>query len=82
MNIQITWYGHSALGIETGGYHLQVDPYIHDNPAASVTLDKLRADYILVSHGHGDHIGDTMAIAKRTGAQVITVNEIAVWLLN
>lgn len=82
MNTQLTWYGHSALGIETSGYHLLVDPYIHDNPAASIALEKLRADYILVSHGHGDHIGDTLAIAKRTGALVITVNEIAVWLRN
>ncbi len=82
MNTQITWYGHSALGIETSGYHLLVDPYIHDNPAANIALEKLRADYILVSHGHGDHIGDTLAIAKRTGALVITVNEIAVWLRN
>ena len=82
MITQITWYGHSALGIETSGYHLLVDPYIHDNPAASITLEKLRADYILVSHGHSDHIGDTLAIAKRTGALVITVNEIAVWLQN
>ncbi len=82
MKTQITWYGHSALGIETSGYHLLVDPYIHDNPAASIALEKLRADYILVSHGHGDHIGDTLAIAKRTGALVITVNEIAVWLRN
>jgi len=82
MITQITWYGHSALGIETSGYHLLVDPYIHDNPTASIALEKLRADYILVSHGHGDHIGDTLAIAKRTGALVITVNEIAVWLRN
>ena len=82
MITQITWYGHSALGIETSGYHLLVDPYIHDNPAASIALEKLQADYILVSHGHNDHIGDTLAIAKRTGALVITVNEIAVWLRN
>lgn len=82
MKTQVTWYGHSALEIETGGYHLLVDPYIHDNSAANVSFEKLLADYILVSHGHGDHIGDTIAIAKRTGAQVITVNEIAVWLRN
>lgn len=82
MTTQVTWFGHAALKVETNGYQLLVDPYLHDNPVASVAPDKVLADYILVSHGHGDHIGDTLAIAKRTGAQVISVNEIAVWLKN
>lgn len=82
MNTRVTWFGHAALGIETGGYQILVDPYLHDNPAASVAPEKTQADFILVSHGHGDHIGDTLAIAKRTAAQVISVNEIAVWLRN
>lgn len=82
MSTKVTWLGHAALVIETGGYQILVDPYLHDNPAASTNPDTIRADYILVSHGHGDHIGDTLAIAKRTAAQVITVNEIAVWLRN
>lgn len=82
MSTRVTWFGHAALGLETGGYQLLVDPYLHDNPSASIAPEKTRADYILVSHGHGDHVGDTLAIAKRTGAQVISVNEIAVWLRN
>jgi L-ascorbate metabolism protein UlaG (beta-lactamase superfamily) len=82
MSTSVTWLGHAALKVETAGYQILVDPYLHDNPAASVAPDKVLADYILVSHGHGDHIGDTLAIARRTGAQVISVNEIAVWLNN
>ena len=80
MSTTLTWYGHSTLGIVTAGYHLLVDPYFTGNPAASTTADKVEADYILVSHGHGDHLGDTIPIAKRTGATVISNNEIANWM--
>jgi L-ascorbate metabolism protein UlaG (beta-lactamase superfamily) len=82
MSVKLTWYGHAALGLETGGYKLLVDPYFTDNPAASTTADKVEADFILVSHGHGDHVGDTVAIAKRTGATAISNFEIATWLGN
>ncbi len=80
MSFKIYWYGHAALGLETGGYHILVDPFFTDNPAASVQADQVPADFILVSHGHSDHLGDTVAIAKRTGATVISNNEIAGWL--
>jgi L-ascorbate metabolism protein UlaG (beta-lactamase superfamily) len=79
MSTKITWYGHAALGLETGGHHVLVDPYFHDNPAATVGPEAVPADFILISHGHGDHVGDTEAIAKRTGAQVISNFEIASW---
>lgn len=82
MNTKLTWYGHAALGLETGGYHVLVDPYFTDNPTASTTADRVQADYILVSHGHGDHLGDAIAIARRTGATVISNSEIARWLRN
>lgn len=82
MTAKLTWYGHAALGLETGGYKILVDPFFEGNPAASITPDAVEADFILISHGHGDHLGDTVAIAKRTGATVITVNEIAVWAGN
>lgn len=82
MSAKLTWYGHAALGLETGGYKLLVDPFFTDNPSASTTADKVDADFILVSHGHGDHMGDTVAIAKRTGATVISNFEIANWLGN
>ena len=79
MTMKLTWYGHAALGLETDGYKLVVDPFFTGNPAASISAEAVEADFILVSHGHGDHVGDGVAIAKRTGATVISVNEIAVW---
>lgn len=82
MKTKLTWYGHAALGLETGGYKILVDPFFTDNPAASITADQAEADFILISHGHGDHVGDTVSIAKRTGALVITNFEIATWLGN
>ncbi len=76
---QLTWYGHAALGLTSGGFHLLIDPFFSGNPAASITADKAQADFILISHGHGDHVGDAVAIAKRTGATVISNFEIASW---
>jgi L-ascorbate metabolism protein UlaG (beta-lactamase superfamily) len=80
MSTKITWFGHATIGVETGGYQLIIDPFFSGNPAASATAAQVQADYLLVSHGHGDHIGDTLAIAKRTHAPVISNNEISVWL--
>ena len=82
MATKLTWYGHATLGLETGGYKIIVDPFFSGNPAASISADAVEADFILVSHGHGDHIGDGIEIAKRTGATIISVNEIAVWAGN
>jgi L-ascorbate metabolism protein UlaG (beta-lactamase superfamily) len=80
MNTKLTWFGHATMGLETGSYKLLIDPYFSDNPACSTSADQVEADFILVSHGHGDHVGDTVAIAKRTGALVISNFEICNWL--
>jgi L-ascorbate metabolism protein UlaG (beta-lactamase superfamily) len=80
MSIKITWFGHASLGLEVGGYMLLVDPYFTGNPAATTTAQDVMADYILVTHGHFDHVGDVVAIAKRTGAMVISNSEIAKWM--
>jgi len=83
MSNTFTWYGHATHGLhglETGGYKIVIDPFFSGNPAASLAPEAVDVDFILVSHGHGDHIGDTLSIAKRTGATVITVHEIAGWL--
>jgi len=80
MTNKLTWFGHAALGLETGGYKLLIDPYFSGNPAAATTADTIAADFSLVTHGHGDRIGDTVAIAKRTGATVVSNAEIAGWL--
>jgi len=80
VSTKLTWYGHAALGIDTGGYKILVDPFFTGNPAAKLSPDQAEADFILVSHGHGDHIGDTIPIAKKTGALVISNAEISGWI--
>lgn len=80
MGIQLTWYGHAALLLEIDGQRVLIDPFLTDNPAASTSAEKVSADFILVSHGHGDHVGDTVSIAQRTGALVISNAEISGWL--
>jgi len=80
MSNTLTWYGHATLGLETGGVKLLIDPFFNGNPAATVKPEEVSADYILITHGHGDHVGDTVVIAKRTGATAISNAEIAGWL--
>ncbi len=79
MATTLTWYGHAAFGLEIEGVKAVIDPFLSDNPAATIKPDEIEAEYILISHGHGDHVGDAIDIAKRTGAQIVSVNEIAVW---
>jgi L-ascorbate metabolism protein UlaG (beta-lactamase superfamily) len=81
MSIKVTWYSHACFLIETDGGKLLIDPFITDNPLSPINSEEVDADYILVSHGHGDHLGDTVNIAKRTGAMVISNAEIQNWLL-
>ena len=81
MTTKITWYGHATIGLETSdGYKILIDPFFTGNPAASTTADKVDADFIVVSHGHGDHVGDALDIARRTGALIISNYEITNWL--
>ncbi len=80
MSTVLTWYGHATLGIETDGYKLLIDPFFSGNPAASLAANQAAPDFILVSHGHDDHVGDAVPIAKRCGATVICNFEIANWL--
>ncbi|MBI3865318.1 MAG: metal-dependent hydrolase [Planctomycetia bacterium] len=80
MKTSLTWLGHGAWQLDTAGKRVQIDPFLTGNPAAAIAADAVTADFILVSHGHGDHVGDTVAIAKRTGATVISNFEITEWL--
>jgi L-ascorbate metabolism protein UlaG (beta-lactamase superfamily) len=80
MSTTITWYGHATLSLDTGSYRLLIDPFFEGNPASPLSPDRVSADYILVTHGHGDHVGDALAIAQRTGALIISNFEIATWL--
>jgi L-ascorbate metabolism protein UlaG (beta-lactamase superfamily) len=76
----LTWLGHAALQLKIGTLVILVDPFLNGNPQAAARPESVPADYILVTHGHGDHIGDTVAIARRTGATVISNAEISGWL--
>src|SRR5437763_4752608 len=80
MATRVRWLGHAALLLESDGTRVLIDPFLTDNPKAAVKADQAAADFLLVSHGHGDHVGDTIAIAKRTGATVICNYEISEWL--
>ncbi len=81
--MKITYYGHSCFGVEVNGKHLLFDPFITPNELAKdIDLTKIKADYILISHGHEDHVADAVSLAKRTGAKVICAFEIHVWLNN
>src|SRR5262245_20455501 len=80
MTTRLTWLGHGAWQVETAEKRVLIDPFLTGNPAAAADPDELAADFILVSHGHGDHVGDTVGIAVRTGATVISNFEIATWV--
>lgn len=81
--MKIIYYGQSCFGVETQGKKLLFDPFVTPNGLAKdIDVEKIEADFILVSHGHEDHIADLTNIAKRTGAKVICIWEIATWLRN
>ena len=80
MAFKYIWYGHGTHGVETDGHKLLVDPFFTGNPVASTTADQVEADFMVVSHGHGDHIADAEDIAKRLDILVISNFEIANWL--
>jgi L-ascorbate metabolism protein UlaG (beta-lactamase superfamily) len=75
--MDVRFLGHAAFAISDGGSTVLIDPFLTGNPKAAVSADEVDATTILVTHGHGDHLGDTVAIAKRTGAPVVAVVELA-----
>jgi L-ascorbate metabolism protein UlaG (beta-lactamase superfamily) len=75
--MEIRFLGHAAFELTHDGATVLIDPFLTHNPKAAATADEVAADTILITHGHGDHIGDTVAIAKRTGAGVLAIVEIA-----
>lgn len=80
MSLTFTFHGHACFTLQSDDATLLFDPFITDNPMAKVTADDLAADFILISHGHFDHLPDAAAIAKRTGATVIGTFEVASWI--
>jgi L-ascorbate metabolism protein UlaG (beta-lactamase superfamily) len=75
--MEIRWLGHSAFALEADGRTVLVDPFLSGNPAAAASPEEVAADAILLTHGHADHLGDTVAIARRTGATVVAITELA-----
>ena len=80
MGIELTWYGHATWLISTGEHKILLDPFFDDSPTAPIKAAEVEADFILVSHGHFDHIADAASIANRTGAELYAVYEVANWL--
>lgn len=83
MATRVRWLGHSTLYVESDGHRLLIDPYLNGNPAAEgagLKPEQFEPQYVLVSHGHGDHLGDCIAVAKRSNATVICNYEISEWL--
>jgi L-ascorbate metabolism protein UlaG (beta-lactamase superfamily) len=75
--MDIHYLGHAAFELSDGATTVLIDPFITGNPSATVTADELSPDVILLTHGHGDHYGDVVPIAKRSGATVVAITEIA-----
>ena len=80
MGIDITWLGHSSFAICTGKFDLLVDPFLEESPTAPIKAKEAAANFILLTHGHFDHVADAVAIATRTEATVIANFEICEWL--
>lgn len=79
MSLSVTWHGHGTISFDVGGVAVLVDPFFSGNPSAVVGHEQVKADYILITHGHDDHVGDALAIAERTGALIIANYEICSW---
>jgi L-ascorbate metabolism protein UlaG (beta-lactamase superfamily) len=80
MATSFTWLGHSAFSLDIDGHPVLIDPFLTGNPLAAATADQVNAEIIFLSHAHGDHLGDTVDIAKRTGAKVVSNFEISEWM--
>lgn len=81
--MRLTYYGHACFAVEAGGKNLLFDPYITPNQQAKhLDINTIKADYILLSHGHGDHVADCAAIAKNNDATIVAAFEVAEWAGN
>ncbi|MFQ5708230.1 MAG: metal-dependent hydrolase [bacterium] len=76
---KLTYHSHATFLLESNGHKILIDPFFTGNPLATVKPEEISCNYILITHGHGDHIGDSVAIAKRNQATIIANYEIASW---
>jgi len=80
-NLHIKWLGHSAFEIiSDNDLKILIDPFISNNPSCTIPVEEIEADVILITHGHSDHFGDAMEIANRTGATLVGIHEISLFL--
>jgi L-ascorbate metabolism protein UlaG (beta-lactamase superfamily) len=79
MATELTWLGHGSWSCATAGTVILLDPFFDESPTSPVKAADVQADFILVSHGHFDHVADAAAIAHRTGATIVAIHEIAEW---
>jgi len=79
---RITYLGHSAFLLEGRDGRIAIDPFLTGNPLARVKPEAIRVDHILLTHGHGDHLGDALQIAEANGAVIIAPNELAIYCAN
>jgi L-ascorbate metabolism protein UlaG (beta-lactamase superfamily) len=75
--LKVTYFGHSAFLLDDGKTRIIIDPFISGNPFATVKPEEIKVDYIVLTHAHGDHFGDTIGIAKNNNATVISIFELA-----
>lgn len=78
--MRLTFLGHAAVRLEIGDHDVLVDPFLTDNPQAAAAAEDLAPTHILLTHGHRDHVGDAVDLARRTGAPVVSTVEVADWL--
>ncbi|HZG70523.1 MAG TPA: metal-dependent hydrolase [Chondromyces sp.] len=78
--MKVSYHGHSIVKIDTGGKTILIDPFISGNELTDLKVEEEKPDVIILTHGHGDHVGDTVELAKKNDSLVIAVNELAVYL--
>lgn len=77
--IRITFHGHACFSIENDKYYIIIDPFITNNPKSDIKVEDIKVTHILLTHGHDDHFGDTIELAKKNDALIIAPNELGIY---
>lgn len=80
MACTLRWLGHNCWSLDVDGHHVLLDPFLTESPTAPIAAEEVKADTILISHGHFDHVADAVEIARRTAARCVATFEIHTWL--